>query len=296
VEDNRSISHHVSNAQVTKVRNLYRKESHLPVGNHGGINIRQASEDTADNLLHGLAGDALQQLPLSAGLLHDAEASADDVADMAVGQSWRSAATHAREKHLEDPSQHRLLGRRVSDLEAAPRDGLHDGAHGLGDVGRVGADEVEREYLVQGRERGARDRRAGLVGADDVEEGAEVEERLDVPPLARVPRGGAAAQGLEPRDERVVEVLVVRAVVAAVADAGPADVAAHDGEHRGDLRRQHARHRHARRGIRSRPGACACARRRRRCPQAAHGSGRAGWERLRGGVQLRLRGHLAIGI
>jgi hypothetical protein len=32
-----------------------------------------------------------------------------------------------------------------------------------------------------------------------------------------------------------------------VADAGPAGVAAHDGEHRGDLRCQHARHGHARR-------------------------------------------------
>ena len=66
--------------------NFHNNQSHLLVGNHGGIKVRKAGKDAADNLLHGLAGDALQQLPLGPSLLHDAEAGADDRADVAVGQ------------------------------------------------------------------------------------------------------------------------------------------------------------------------------------------------------------------
>jgi hypothetical protein len=254
-------------------------ESYLLVGKHGGINVLQTGEDRTDNLLHCLAGDTLQQLPLGPSLLHDAEAGTDDRADVAVGQRRRRAAAHAGEQHLQDSCQDGLLGRRVGDLEAAGRDGVDDGAHGLGDAGRAGPNEVEGKDLVQGRERSARDGRPGLVGADDVKEGAEVEERLYARPAAVAPRGGAAAEGLEPRDKRVVEVLVVAraAVAAAVADARPADVAAHDGEHRGDLGSQHARHRQAwRLGARSHPRVGFGTRaRRRRCPEPAHGSERA---------------------
>ena len=185
-------------AQVMTNLNFHNNQSHLLVGNHGGIKVRKAGKDTADNLLHGLAGDALQQLPLGPSLLHDAEAGADDRADVAVGQRGRGAAANAGEQHLQDPRQDGLLGRRVGDLEAAAGDGVHDGAHGLGNVGRGGADDVEREHLVQRRERGACDGRAGLVGAHDVEKGAEVDERVDVV----APPARAAAEGLEPRDER----------------------------------------------------------------------------------------------
>ena len=118
--------------------NFHNNQSHLLVGNHGGIKVRKAGKDAADNLLHGLAGDALQQLPLGPSLLHDAEAGADDRADVAVGQRGRGAAANAGEQHLQDPRQDGLLGRRVGDLEAAAGDGVHDGAHGLGNVGRGG--------------------------------------------------------------------------------------------------------------------------------------------------------------
>lgn len=254
-------------------------KSYLLFANHSDINVLQAGKNRTDNLLHCLAGDTLQQLTLGPSLLHDAEAGTNDRTDMTIGQRRRRATTHAGEQHLQDSRQDSLLGCRVGDLEAAGCDSVNDGAHGLGDAQRGGPNEVEGKDLVQGRERSTCDGRPGLVGAYDVEEGAEVEERLDARPAAVAPRGGAAAEGLEPRDERVVKVLFVAraAVAAAVADACPPDVAAHDGEHRGNLGRQHARHRHARsHGARSRPRVGSGTRpRRRRCPEPAHGSERA---------------------
>lgn len=156
---------------------------------------------------------------------------------MAVSKRRCCTAAHAGKQHLQDPCQDGLLRRRVSDLKAAGRDGVDDGGHGLGSGWCARPDEVKGEDLVQRRERGARDGRPSLVGADDIEEGSEVEERLDSRPATVAPRGSAAAESLEPRDERVVKVLVVArtTVATAVADARPADVAAHDGEHRGGL-------------------------------------------------------------
>ena len=86
--------------------------------------------------------------------------------------------------------------------------------------------------------------------------------------------------------------LVGAAAAAVVEDASPADVAAHDGEDRGDLGCHHARPRHARRRrrrlrrVRSRAH-----RRRRRRPEPAHGYERAGR-----GKQLAYKRHSRIGI
>ena len=139
---------------------------------------------------------------------------------MAVGERGGGAAAHAGEQHLQDPDEDGLLGGRVADLEAAAGDGLDDGAHGVGHArAPPGRHEVQGEDLVQGGERGAGDGRAGLVGADDVEEGAEVEERVDPagpPAEAAAPGGGAAAERLEARDERVVEVLVLGGIIVLV--------------------------------------------------------------------------------
>jgi len=72
-------------------------ESYLLVGKHGAINVLKTGKNTADNLLHCLAGDTLQKLPLGSSLLHDAEAGTDDRADVAVGQRRRRAAARGWE-------------------------------------------------------------------------------------------------------------------------------------------------------------------------------------------------------
>ena len=142
---------------------------------------------------------------------------------MAVGKRRCCTAAHAGEQHLQDPCQDGLLGRRIGDLKAAGRDGVDDGGHGLGGAWCAGPDEVKGEDLVQRRERSTRDGRPSLVGADDIEEGSEVEERLDARPTTVAPRGSAAAESLEPRDKRVVEVLVV---ARAATDPGCTDTVA----------------------------------------------------------------------
>jgi hypothetical protein len=116
-------------------------QSHLLVSKHIDIEVRQAGKDTTDHLLHGLPRDTLQQLPLGPGLLHHPEAGGDDRADVSVGER-RSGATHTGEQHLQNPGKDGLLGRRVGDLEAAPRDCVDDSAHGLSSAGCAGFDEV----------------------------------------------------------------------------------------------------------------------------------------------------------
>jgi hypothetical protein len=182
--------------------------------------LREACEDAADELVHRVAREPLQELALGGGLVDDSEAGVDGGADVLVPERRGGWRAEAGEERLQHPHEHGLLGAGLGPgLEAAAGDGVDD----LPECGAREGGPREGHDLVERGERGGGDGGAGVLGADGVEEGPQRGggERSGG-------RGGEgeAAERAEGGDERVLGGGVVGGRGARVAEAP-----AHDGEH-----------------------------------------------------------------
>lgn len=184
---------------------------------------REAGKDAADELVHRVAREPLQELALSGGLVDDAEAGVDGGADVLVPERCGGGRAEAGEERLQHPHEHGLLGGGLGPgLEAAAGDGVDD----LPERGTREGGPGEGHDLVERGERGGGDGGAGVLGADGVEEGPQRGGG------ERGRRGGGgggegeAAERAEGGDERVLGGGVVGRRGARVAEAP-----AHDGEH-----------------------------------------------------------------
>lgn len=81
----------------------------------------------ADELVHDVAGEALQELALGGGLVDDAEAGVDGGEDVLVAERGRGGGAEAGEQRLQHPHEDVLLGGGLgAGLEAAVGDGVDD--------------------------------------------------------------------------------------------------------------------------------------------------------------------------
>lgn len=133
-------------------------------------NLREAGEDTSDELVHRVPRESLQELALGAGLVDDTEARVDGSADVLVPEGGGGGCAQAGEQRLQHPHQHGLLGGGLGPgLEPAAGDGVHDLPQRGAREGRA----HERHHLVERGQRRRGDRGAGVLGADRVEEGPQ---------------------------------------------------------------------------------------------------------------------------
>ena len=85
----------------------------------------EARKDAADELVHRVAREPLQELALGRGLVDDAEAGVDCGADMLVPERGRGGRAEAGEQGLQHPHEHGLLCCGLgAGLEAAAEDGV----------------------------------------------------------------------------------------------------------------------------------------------------------------------------
>lgn len=177
----------------------------------------------------------------------------------------REAHTH---KNLEVTSMMASISRTMGNLKAATHDGIDDSTHGFNSFGLLGL--IRSNLNICGRMIVWHPWRMSvlLIRANGVEEGVEVEECLDIPPLEHVPWGATEVDGLESNDEKMVlRYSLFTCHYRNIVDAYPPEVATHDGEHCGELWHGHAHHRHVWHAIWYRASAFL-----QRCLEANHGS------------------------